>query len=89
MEQAKRLELIRVLLEGVEEQIGYLDEGERNAPIDALREVAERLARHKPDGSAPALTALAPPRKGRALGGLGRRQQAAACTRDSKAEGSR
>lgn len=89
MEQAKRLELVRVLLEGVEEQIGYLDADERNAPIDALREVAERLGRRKQDGSAPALTALAPPRKGRALGGLGRRGTADAHTQDSHTEDAR
>ena len=71
MERAKRLELIRVALQVVEEQLRYLKEAAEDTLGSTPADV-ESFGRRTPDGGGPCLTALAAPRKGRALGGLGR-----------------
>ena len=87
MEQAKRLELIRILLQALGDQLSYFDLVSLDALGNALD--AETLDRHTPDGCGPCLTALASPRKGRASGGLGRGSEPNAATDEGKSEGTK
>ena len=87
MEQAKRLELIRVLLQALGEQLSYFDGVSIDALGDALDNENPSLDGRTPDRCGPCLSDLASPRKGRASGGLGRGDEPSAATDAVKPEG--